>query len=92
MIVSIRHKGLKRLWKKDDGSGLPPDQWEKIKMILTLLDAAKQLSDMDFPGSALHPLKGSLVNYWAVTVKANWRVIFKFEDGNAYLVDYVDYH
>lgn len=92
MIASIRHKGLKRLWTKDDGSGVPPDQLEKIKMILSLLDAAEKVSDMDFPGSAFHPLKGSLANYWAVTVKANWRIIFQFDNGNAYLVDYLDYH
>jgi proteic killer suppression protein len=92
MIVSIRHKGLKRLWTKDDGSGLPQDQLEKIKMILTLLDAADTISDMDSPGLALHPLKGNLLNYWSVTVKANWRIIFQFQNGNAYLIDYLDYH
>jgi proteic killer suppression protein len=92
MIVSIRHKGLKRLWAKDDGALLPYDQLDKIRMILTLLNGAVKVSDMDFPGSALHPLKGSLSNYWSVTVKSNWRIIFKFEKGNAYLVDYMDYH
>lgn len=92
MIVSIQHKGLKLLWTKDNGSKLPPDQVGKIRMILTILDAAEKVTDMNFPGSALHPLKGDLVNYWAVTVKANWRIIFKFENGDAHLVDYLDYH
>lgn len=59
---------------------------------MTLLDAAEKVTDMNFPASALHPLKGNRSGYWAVTVKANWRIIFKFEDGNAYLVDYLDYH
>ncbi len=92
MIVSIRHKALKLLWTKDDNSKLPPDQVSKIRSILTLLHAAETVNDVNFPGSALHPLKGDLLDYWAVTVKANWRIIFKFENGNAYLVDYVDYH
>ncbi len=92
MIVSIQHKGLKRLWTKGDGSKLPPDQVGKIKLILTLLHGAETVTDMNFPGSALHALKGDLVNYWAVTVKANWRIIFKFENGNAHLVNYLDYH
>lgn len=92
MIVSIQHKALKRLWTKGDGSKLPPDQVSKIRLILTLLHGAETVNDMNFPGSALHPLKGDLVNYWAVTVKANWRIIFKFENGNAHLVDYLDYH
>ena len=92
MIVSIQHKGLKLLWTKNNGSRLPQDQVAKIRQILTLLNAAEKVTDMNFPGSALHPLKGELVNYWAVTVKANWRIIFKFENGNAYLVDHLDYH
>ncbi|MCO5236961.1 MAG: type II toxin-antitoxin system RelE/ParE family toxin [Chitinophagaceae bacterium] len=92
MVVSIQHKGLKQLWTKDNGSKLPPDQISRIKLILALLHAAETVNDMNFPGSALHPLKGSLVNYWAVTVKANWRIIFQFENGNAYLVDYLDCH
>ncbi|MFT3677989.1 MAG: type II toxin-antitoxin system RelE/ParE family toxin [Chitinophagaceae bacterium] len=92
MIVSIQHKGLKLLWAKGNSAKLPQDQVGKIRQILTLLHAAEKVTDMNFPGSALHPLKGELTNYWAVTVKANWRIIFKFEDGNAYLVDHVDYH
>ncbi|MBS1565038.1 MAG: type II toxin-antitoxin system RelE/ParE family toxin [Bacteroidetes bacterium] len=92
MIVSIQHKGLKRLWTRDDGSRLPPDQVEKIRDILSLLDSAEKINDMNFPGSALHPLKGDLIGYWSVTVKANWRIVFKFEDGKAYLFDYLDYH
>ena len=92
MIISIQHKGIKRLWVKDDASKLPPDQVVKIRYILTLLNAAEKVTDMNFPGSALHPLKGGLAGYWSVTVKANWRIIFQFEDGKVYLVDYLDYH
>jgi toxin HigB-1 len=92
MIVSIHHKGLKRFWTKNDASALPADQIRKIKLILDLLNKADSVSDMIFPGSGLHALKGDLKNYWSVIVKANWRIIFRFEQGNVYLVDYLDYH
>ncbi len=92
MIVSIQHKGLKLLWTKNDASKLPQDQVTKIKDILTLLDAVENVNDMNFPGSGLHALKGNMAGYWSITVKANWRIIFKFENGNAKLVDYLDYH
>lgn len=61
-------------------------------MILDRLDAAVQVQDMDYPGSSLHPLKGKLAGRWAVKVSGNWRVIFRFDAGDAYVVDYVDYH
>lgn len=92
MIRSFRHKGLKRLFENDDRRKLPPADIEKITRILARLDAAKAPQDMEAPGFGLHPLKGSLKGYWAVTVRANWRVIFRFEAGHAYDVDYLDYH
>ena len=92
MIVSIYHKGLKRFWTKKDPSGLPPDQVRKIKLIMELLDSVEKVSDLNFSGSGLHPLKGDLKDYWSITVKANWLIIFRFVDGNAYLIDHVDYH
>jgi proteic killer suppression protein len=64
----------------------------KLGDILAKLDAALAVADMDLPGFRLHPLKGEFKGYWAVTVRANWRVIFCFEHGHAYDVDYVDYH
>jgi proteic killer suppression protein len=64
----------------------------KLRDILARLDAARTASDMDMPGFRLHPLKGELRGFWAVTVRANWRVIFRFEDPDALDVDYVDYH
>ena len=59
---------------------------------LARLDAVRVISDMDLPGFRLHPLHGDLMGFWAVTVRANWRIIFKFADGDASDVDYVDYH
>jgi proteic killer suppression protein len=72
--------------------GLPPNQVKKIRTILTLLNAAVKVEDMRYPGSALHLLKGELTGFYAVTVTGNWRIIFKFENGDAYLVDHLDYH
>ena len=92
MIVSIRHKGLKRLWFRNDPSRLPNDQIEKIKLILNRLDSAEDAWDMNFAGSGLHLLKGDLEHFWSVTVKANWRIIFQIRKGRVYLVDYLDYH
>ena len=92
MIRSIRHKGLRRLFEDDDERGVAPEHLKKLRNILARLDAVKVVSDMDLPGLRLHPLHGDLKGYWAVTVRANWRVIFKFENGNASDVDYVDYH
>jgi proteic killer suppression protein len=92
MIQSIRHKGLKLLWQKNDASKLPPAQVARIRLILTLLHSATVVGDMDFPGANLHPLKGDLAGHWSVTVSGNYRITFKFEDGDAYIVDHQDYH
>jgi toxin HigB-1 len=92
MIRSIRHKGLKRLHEEDDPRGVINQHVEKLRDILVRLDAAGTVADMDLPGFRLHPLKGELKGFWAVTVRANWRVIFRFADGEALDVDYVDYH
>jgi toxin HigB-1 len=91
VIKTIRHKGLKRLFEDDDPSGVNPKHAEKLRDILATLHAAPNVTHMDLPGFRLHPLKGQLKGFWAVTVRANWRVIFRF-DGDAEDVDYVDYH
>ena len=64
----------------------------KLEDILDLLDAAENIKDMNFPGSGLHPLKGKLKGYLAIKISGNWRLTFKFENANAYEVDYIDYH
>ena len=92
MIRSIRHKGLKRFHEDDDVRGVIGGHVTKLRDILARLDAAGGIADMDLPGLRLHPLKGELKGYWAATVRANWRVIFRFVDGDALDVDYVDYH
>jgi toxin HigB-1 len=92
MIRSIRRKGLKRLYEDDDRRGINSQHAEQLRDILARLDAATVPADMDLPGFRLHPLKGELKGFWAVTVRANWRVIFRFAEGDAIDVDYVDYH
>jgi proteic killer suppression protein len=92
MIRSIRHKGLKRLHEEDDRRGVFAEHAGKLRDILARLDAARTMSDMDMPGFRLHTLKGEFKGFWAVTVRANWRVIFRFVDPDAFDVDYVDYH
>jgi toxin HigB-1 len=92
MIRSIRHRGLRRLYEDNDPRGVMAEHAEKLRDILARLDAAGAVTDMDLPGFRLHPLRGNLRGYWAVTVRANWRVIFRFADGEASEVDYVDYH
>ena len=92
MIRSIRHKGLKRLHEYDDPRSVIAEHVLKLRDILARLDAARTAADMDMPGFRLHSLKGEFKGFWAVTVRANWRVIFRFADRNAFDVDYVDYH
>ncbi len=92
MIRNFGHKGLKRLFEDDDRSKSPAQDIDKIRRILARLNVAHRPQDMAAPGFGLHPLKGDLKGFWAVTVRANWRVIFRFESGDACDVDYVDYH
>ena len=92
MIVSIRHRGLRRLYELDDRSKVVPWLVERAEEVLGMLDVAKRSRDMDLPGYRLHRLKGDLRGYWSVTLSANWRIIFRLEEENAYDIDLVDYH
>jgi proteic killer suppression protein len=92
VIRSIRHKGLKRLYEDDDHRGVVSQHAERLRDILVRLDASTTAADMDLPGFRLYPLRGELGGFWAVTVRANWRVVFRFAEGDALDVDYLDYH
>ncbi len=92
MIASIRHKGLRRLFETGDHRGVMADHAEKLRRILARLDASASAADMDLPGYRLHLLKGEWKGFHAVTVNGNWCVVFRFENGNAIDIDYVDYH
>jgi len=92
VIRSIRHKGLKRLYEDGDHRGVVSQHADRLRDILVRLDASATVADMDLPGLRLHPLKGEMKGFWAVTVRANWRVIFRFTEGDAFDIDYLDYH
>ena len=92
MIKGFRHKGIKKFFETGSKKGIQPDHAEKLSRQLTALNEADQVVDMDFPGWDLHSLKGKLKDHWSVCVNGNWRMTFKFENGDAWLVDYQDYH
>lgn len=92
MIESFNHKGLKRLYEGDDRKLVKQDMVERLRTILARLDAAETIDDLRQPSFRLHALKGDLDGFWSITVRANWRVIFRFIDGGAFDVDLTDYH
>jgi proteic killer suppression protein len=92
MIESFRHSGPKRFYQQDDRRKLPPDMVDRIASILAALDAATTIAALNRPSFRLHRLKGGLKGFWAITVRANWRIIFRFEDGKVFDVDLADYH
>ena len=92
MIGSFRHKGLRHLFEDDVDKGVNHDHVRKLKQILLVLQAAEQIDALNLPTFRLHPLTGDLKGFWSITVRANWRVTFRFEGGKAFDIDLVDYH
>ena len=92
MIKSIRHKGLRKFYETGSASGIQARHPGRLRMQLAALDTSQAIDDMDVPGFRLHALKGKLRGRWAISVSGNWRITFEFRDGNAYLLDYEDYH
>ena len=92
MIRSFRHRGLKRLYERDDPSRVAANLANRIAVALADLDDASSPRDIDMPGYRLHPLKGYMRGLWSISVSGNWRITFRFEDGDVYDVDLVDYH
>jgi toxin HigB-1 len=92
MIRNFRHKGLAALYFDAQSKGVQQAHVKRLRQILALLDSAALPDDMSAPGLRLHPLKGNLQGFYSVDVSGNWRVIFRFDKGDAVDVDYVDYH
>lgn len=92
MIKSFAHKGLEKFFKTGSTAGIQAKHATRLRLMLSFLNRAKTAQDMNLPGYRLHPLKGDMRSLWSVTVNANWRMTFRFEDGHAYVVNYVDYH
>jgi proteic killer suppression protein len=96
MIKSFKHKGLKQFHETGNTAGILTSHKQKLRIRLTALDTATGIEDIDLPGCRLHLLKGGRKGLWAIDVSKNWRIVFKivfkFEKGNAFSVDYKDYH
>lgn len=92
MIKSFVHKGLQLFFETGSLKGIQAGHKQKLWIRLAALDTATVIEDMDLPGFRLHALKGDRKGLWAIDVNRNWRIVFRFEDGNAYIVDYEDYH
>lgn len=92
MIKSFRHKGLENFFRKGSKADIQAAHADRLGRQLARLDIAVVAADMNIPGWKLHALKGSLAGHWAVTVNGNWRMVFAFQNGDAVLVDYLDYH
>ena len=92
MIRSFRHRGLKRMYERNDPSRVGTDIAARMRLVLADLDSASKPSDLDLPGYRLHPLKGNLRGFWSISVSSNWRVTFRFDNGDVYDVNLVDYH
>ena len=92
MIASFKHRGLKRLYEQGDRSKVPPEYVQKLERILFSLDNAVVVKDLDVPGYRLHPLSANYRGHWSIVVRDNWRVVFRFEDGQALDIDLIDYH
>ncbi len=92
MIKSFRHSGIEAFFKNGSKAGIQPKHAKKLSLQLAVLNEAKKVSDMNLPGWDWHPLKGHSARRWSVSVNGNWRLTYAFENGDAILIDYEDYH
>ena len=92
VIKSFRHKGLQHFYKTGNKRGIQPNHSERLRLQLAALDTAVAIDDIRIPGYRLHALKGKEEGRWSIWVNGNWRLTFEFDDGDAYILDYEDYH
>jgi proteic killer suppression protein len=92
MIKTFKHKGLKKFFETGSKAGIQAKHERRLRMQLAAIDTASVIEDIDLPGFKLHQLKGNRDSIWSITVNGNWRVTFEFKDGNAYILNYEDYH
>jgi toxin HigB-1 len=92
MIKSFRHRGLQRLFERGDRSKVRADFVDEAERVLARLDAASGAADMAAPGFGLHALTGDRKDLWPIVISRNWRLIFRFDRGDAFDVDFVDYY
>jgi len=92
MIETFKCKDLRLFFEKGEKSKLKQSHLKRLRLVLAKLNTAEKIEDMNFPGSGLHSLKGDKEGFWSICVNKNWRIIFQFEEGHVYDVDYIDYH
>ena len=92
MIRTFRHRGLKQLYERDDSSRIGANLASRIALALADLDEAGKPSDLEMPGYRLHPLKGHLAGLWSISISGNWRITFRFDGGDVWDIDLIDYH
>ena len=94
MIKSFKHKGLENFYKNGSTKGIQGKHKIKLKQLLMILDAMTSTEDLKAPFLRLHKLQGKMQNLYSITVQANWRLTFEFNDDtqNVYILDYIDYH
>ena len=92
MIKTFKHKGLKKFFDTGSKAGIQAKHERRLRMQLAAIDTASVIEDIDLPGFQLHQLKGNRDSVWSIAVNGNWRVTFEFKDGNAYILNYEDYH
>ena len=92
MIKSFKHKGLEKFYESGSTKGIQANHAKKLRLQLAALDTAQSVEDMDIPGYRLHQLTSDRKGTWTITVNANWRLTFEFEEGNVYILSYEDYH
>ena len=91
MIRSFRHKGLHELFMTGRSRRIRPDLSERCLVRLEALNLAERPGDMDVPGFDFHALRGSPKRY-TVHVNGPWCVTFEFDEGDAFRVDFENYH
>ena len=92
MVKSFKHKGLKKFFNSGSLVGIQAIHQNRLRMQLAAIDTAQMIEDIDLPGFSLHLLKRQRAGIWAISVSGNWRLTFEFKDGNAYILNYEDYH
>lgn len=92
MILSFRHKGLEVFFRTGKQAGIQPMHAKRLREMLTALNVAAGPRDLNRPSWRLHGLSGDRAGFFAMTVQANWRLVFRFVDTDVELLDYLDYH
>lgn len=92
MIVSFKHKGLEKYFSTGNSKGIQQKHKKRLRLMLGVLDTAFVIEDIDLPGFRLHQLSGQRKDIWSITVNGNWRLTFRYENGNVHILNYEDYH